>query len=188
MRNNIDAADVKQSINPRQFYESRLEGLKPGNGWVDGGLCPFHADNHAGSFKVNLDTGAYKCFSCGAGGSDVIAFTMDQDGTDFPTTINALGAEYGVSGTQLSPEQMEVIRERDRLSLMAERMEMLSHELHVFLQVVGLRVADYKNMTDMKFREARPEWRPMSPEHWEREVEAAGNIVGMIRLCYPEVR
>ena len=83
---------------------------------------------------------------------------------------------------------MEAIRERKQLSLQHERMAMLMHELHVFYQVVSLRVSDYKNMTNMNFREARPEWRPMAPEHWQREVEAAGNIVGMIRLCYPEVR
>ncbi|HAJ19879.1 MAG TPA: hypothetical protein DCL95_07445, partial [Rhodospirillaceae bacterium] len=40
------------------------------------GLCPFHADTRPGSFVVNKATGAFKCFSCGEQGGDIITFHM----------------------------------------------------------------------------------------------------------------
>lgn len=68
--------NVKASLPPVIFYLEELPGLAPrqDHGWIDGGLCPFHSDKHAGSFKINLDTGAFRCFSCGAAGGDIIAF------------------------------------------------------------------------------------------------------------------
>ena len=98
MNSNTDAADVKAAINPRQFYQDRLPDLKSGNGWVEGGLCPFHSDNHAGSFRVNLDTGAFRCFACDARGGDIIDFAQQQDHSSFPDTLKALAEEYGVRG------------------------------------------------------------------------------------------
>lgn len=90
--------DVKSYIPPTDFYRAELPAMPSpkGGGWRDGGLCPFHADNHAGSFRVNLETGAFKCFSCGAKGSDIIAFTQHRDGLSFPETVRQLADEWGV--------------------------------------------------------------------------------------------
>lgn len=183
----ISANDVKAAINPEQFCQSRLPDLKSGSGWVEGGLCPFHADKKAGSFRVNLDNGAFKCFSCGAHGSDVIAFAQQQDSTDFSTTIKALAAEYGVEGVKATPEQRQAFKEHDAYRKLQEREEVLQHELHVLLQVISLRVSSRKNETNLAFRESRPEWRPMAPDHWGREVEAAANVVKLLFALYPEV-
>jgi DNA primase len=65
-------------------------------GWVDGGLCPFHADEHRGNFRVNIDTGAFRCFSCGVGGGDIIAFLMKRDGLSFPEALRKLADDWGV--------------------------------------------------------------------------------------------
>ena len=49
-------------------------GDAPGDRWPDAGgeywgLCPFHADNHAGSFSLNKTTGLYNCYACQAKGN-----------------------------------------------------------------------------------------------------------------------
>jgi DNA primase len=88
---------IKQSLSPRDFYRHELPGAslkRPG--WNDGGLCPFHSDNKSGSFRVNLITGAYKCFSCGAAGGDVIAFTISYYGLQFAEALAKLADDWGL--------------------------------------------------------------------------------------------
>jgi hypothetical protein len=90
---------VKRSIPPARFYRCELPDMPHGRagGWVDGGLCPFHADSQAGSFRVNLDTGAFRCFSCGAHGGDVLAFALQRHGGTFPETLARLAREWGAA-------------------------------------------------------------------------------------------
>ena len=69
---------IRESVDPGEFYRDRLPTMphkRPrAGGWCDGGLCPFHDDRRAGSFRVNFESGAYTCYSCGAKGGDVVAF------------------------------------------------------------------------------------------------------------------
>ncbi|HWR76813.1 MAG TPA: CHC2 zinc finger domain-containing protein [Thiobacillus sp.] len=90
--------DVKGSIPPADFYRAELPTMPPprGGGWRDGGLCVFHQDHHTGSFRVNLDTGGFKCFACGAKGADVIAFIQLRDGLSFPEALRQLSDDWGV--------------------------------------------------------------------------------------------
>jgi DNA primase len=83
---NLSANHIKGTINPLGFYRHELPDapLKK-QGWNDGGLCPFHSDSNKGSFRVNTDTGAFKCYSCGTKGGDVIAFTMALHGLSIHT-------------------------------------------------------------------------------------------------------
>ena len=91
--------DVKGSIPPADFYRAELQTMPPprGGGWRDGGLCPFHADKTAGSFRVNLETGAFTCFSCGSKGADIIAFTQQRDGLSFPEALRKLSEDWGIA-------------------------------------------------------------------------------------------
>lgn len=73
----VNIQTIKNNISIPSYYHTVLNGSigkATGSGWhkIDT-LCPFHDDKHAGSFYVNLNTGHYKCFSCGAKG-DVIDF------------------------------------------------------------------------------------------------------------------
>ena len=88
---------IKRSINPFDFYRYELPNasLKK-HAWNDGGLCPFHADNSTGSFRVNLSTGAFKCFACGIAGSDVIAFIMALYGLQFAEALAKLADDWGL--------------------------------------------------------------------------------------------
>lgn len=93
----LSAYYIKSLLNPFDFYRHELPNapLKR-QGWNEGGLCCFHGDNKPGSFRVNLTTGAFKCFSCGAQGGDVIAFTMALYGLKFVEALAKLADEWGL--------------------------------------------------------------------------------------------
>lgn len=86
---------VKQAVPPSLFYGTYLTGSlgkHTGNDWHSwNGLCPFHDDKRAGSFYINKKSGAFKCFSCGASGGDIIDFMMQKSGLPFPEAIKSLG-------------------------------------------------------------------------------------------------
>lgn len=97
MMNRLDSDYIKNSILPFDFYSHELTNPKlKTHAWNDGGLCCFHQDNRPGSFRVNLTTGAFKCFACGAAGSDVIAFTMSFYGLQFIEALHKLADDWGV--------------------------------------------------------------------------------------------
>ena len=92
------SADVlKAAIDPAAYYAAALPGMpapRRSAGWVDGGLCPFHDDHRRGSFRVNLDSGAYLCFACNAKGGDVLAFHQARHGLDFGAVVDELAARW----------------------------------------------------------------------------------------------
>lgn len=93
----LDAATIKQVVDPTTFYRAELPTMKapPGHARrANGGLCPFHADTRPNSFFLNLDTGGFVCFSCGAKGGDVIAFLMARDGYTFRQALEFLAENY----------------------------------------------------------------------------------------------
>jgi len=93
----ITPEKIKRAINTANYYAVNLPGvvLKK-HGWIDGGLCPFHADNTRGSFRLNTETGGFKCFSCGAAGGDVIAFEQKRHGLSFPDALAKLANDWGL--------------------------------------------------------------------------------------------
>ncbi|MCK5295283.1 MAG: hypothetical protein KAJ75_00205 [Alphaproteobacteria bacterium] len=90
----ITAETLKKKLPPEQYYSIYLNGSfgKPtGNGWhAWNGLCPFHNDKRAGSFVVNKITGAFKCFSCGENGGDIINFHMKANSLSFKEAFKQL--------------------------------------------------------------------------------------------------
>jgi DNA primase len=89
---------VRDGVDPGEYFHNRLPAMPVArrSGWVDGGLCPFHADKSPGSFRVNTENGMYRCFSCGAKGSDFIAFEATLLQSDPLTAARALALEWGV--------------------------------------------------------------------------------------------
>lgn len=67
-----------------KFKENRFKGKATA-------CCPFHDDKHP-SFSVNLTTGAYRCYSCGESGKDVLDFQMNYYRQDFKDAAKELGA------------------------------------------------------------------------------------------------
>ncbi|WP_363169508.1 CHC2 zinc finger domain-containing protein [uncultured Lamprocystis sp.] len=92
----LRADTLKAALPAARYYARVLPTLPPTQrgGWVDGGLCPFHSDAHKGNFRVNLDTGAYRCFSCDAKGGDIIDFHQQSRSLSFPDTITDLAREF----------------------------------------------------------------------------------------------
>jgi hypothetical protein len=90
--------NVKASIPPVLFYLDELQRFEPRreSGWINSGLCPFHADKNVGSFSVNLDSGAFHCFSCGTAGADVVAFYRLKYCCDFMTALRDLEWRAGI--------------------------------------------------------------------------------------------
>lgn len=93
------APSIKSRIAPHDFYlkEQILDRFKNKSyGWAEAGLCPFHEDHASGSFRINLENGAYKCFSCDAKGGDIIAFTMAKYSLSFYEALKQIANEWGV--------------------------------------------------------------------------------------------
>jgi DNA primase len=92
-----DADSIKRTVAPLEFYRHQLPDAPfKKHGWNYGGLCPFHADKTPGSFHVNTETGAFKCYSCGAKDGDIIAFTMALYGHSFTDALAKLADDWGL--------------------------------------------------------------------------------------------
>lgn len=90
--------DIKKLISPKNYYSYELVGYlsnKTGNGWyLWKGLCPFHNDKKSGSFFINIETGAFKCFSCGVSGGDIIDFQKQKYSQTFSEAISSLKERF----------------------------------------------------------------------------------------------
>lgn len=78
---------------PRPFYEGELGELRRSsrNWYRPKGGCPFHPSKSKTSFSVNIETGGFHCFACGASGGDLVDFVRLRDGCGFKTACQSLG-------------------------------------------------------------------------------------------------
>lgn len=90
----VTADEVKARLDHAAFYESQL-GRLTGEGVQRMARCPFHEDATP-SLSVNVETGLFHCFGCGASG-DVIAFVQRREGVPFPEALARLAAVAGVA-------------------------------------------------------------------------------------------
>ena len=75
---------------PIAYFEG--EGLRlRGRGAWRTTTCLFHDDKHP-SLSVNIDTGSFRCFACGARGGDVLDFHRLRHELGFVDAAKALGA------------------------------------------------------------------------------------------------
>jgi DNA primase len=88
---------IRQEVDPKAFYKHELPGVVFKKVvWNDAGLCVFHTDTQAGSFRVNLVTGQFRCFSCCASGGSVIDFVMLRYSLTFKEALEKLSSVWGV--------------------------------------------------------------------------------------------
>jgi hypothetical protein len=119
---------------PIAFWEGEFGKLgRGGKGWRRV-LCPFHSDHHP-SLSVNVESGGFYCFACGAKGGDLLAFVRLRDGVDFKTAAQRLGAWQDGGETSLKRlEWAEEESKRKRVRLAADRLEAAERELRFGLQ------------------------------------------------------
>lgn len=79
--------EVKQKVNIKELIE-RETGKSFEHNRI---TCPFHSENDA-SFVVDVKTGYFRCFGCGANG-DVVQFIQDYKNLDFVAAIEYLLGE-----------------------------------------------------------------------------------------------
>jgi len=92
--NNDLKADILSRLDFRALYAKELGLLKNGRRDQAMARCPFHADTKP-SLSLNLRSGFWKCFGCGASG-DVFAFIERKYGTNFRGALALLAQEAGV--------------------------------------------------------------------------------------------
>ncbi|MDE2174172.1 MAG: hypothetical protein KGJ54_02635 [Betaproteobacteria bacterium] len=85
--------DRSRLPDPARYYTAELGALHGRGTWRDA-LCCFHPDRKP-SLRVNVATGAFRCFVCGAHGGDLLAFQMQRYKQPFPAAARALGAVTG---------------------------------------------------------------------------------------------
>lgn len=73
---------------PISYYANEFPGLKVKSKYTSVS-CPQHKDQQP-SLSLNLINGSFKCFSCGAWGSDVIAFQMFRHKMSFVEAVTFL--------------------------------------------------------------------------------------------------
>lgn len=95
----IDTSRLKDCIDPIDFYtqEGQEVAIRGCGHWKLAGLCPFHADRHSGSFYINGDNGAFRCFSCDARGGDIISFVQMKYEVTFKDAVVKLAEEWRVT-------------------------------------------------------------------------------------------
>lgn len=81
--------DRERLPEPQTYFESAGLVLQ-GRGKWRSTACTFHGGTS--SMRINLETGAWVCMSCGQKGGDVLAYEMASNGAEFVEACKALGA------------------------------------------------------------------------------------------------
>src|SRR5690348_2828361 len=71
------------------YYSKQFPGIKLKSQWVKV-FCCFHSDSNP-SLSINLISGGFNCFACGAKGGDVISFVMQRYHLTFKEACLQLG-------------------------------------------------------------------------------------------------
>ena len=91
----LTADSVRTSLDFGALFGAHVAKLKRRADGAATGLCPFHEDDHP-SLSINLATGLFYCFSCGAKG-DVFSFYQRMKGVDFSAAVRDLGQLAGLA-------------------------------------------------------------------------------------------
>ncbi|STX44497.1 DNA primase [Legionella donaldsonii] len=75
---------------PAAYYSKQFQNLKIKSEWIMVRCC-FH-DDSTPSLSINMVSGHFRCFGCGAKGFDVLAFHRLRYKLSFKDAVNQLGA------------------------------------------------------------------------------------------------
>ncbi len=80
----------RESLPDAQAYFENAGLVMSGRGKWRSTSCQFHGGRT--SMRVNLESGAWVCMSCGQKGGDVLAYEVQATGVEFVEAAKALGA------------------------------------------------------------------------------------------------
>lgn len=117
--------EIKERLDLTDIVGRSVQLKKTGRNFK--GLCPFHTEKTP-SFVVFPESQNWHCFGCGRGG-DIFSFVMEYEGWDFRTALEEMGREAGVQVHQRTPQEIEAIKENDRLRAAVEAAADYYHQL-----------------------------------------------------------
>lgn len=122
---------------------------------------------------------------CGGGGEtrsgDGFALLEHVHGWDFPRALAEVARWL-----RIEPDQAPVVP-RSKLGTQAELWAAILGELYVLIITLENRVMGRAIANAPAFRYLHPEYRPMPPEPWERELQAARRLPRLLPEAYPEL-
>jgi hypothetical protein len=75
-------------------------------------LCPFHNDTGIGSFSINLKTGLYNCFSCGAKGNIISYVKQVYNIENYPEIVKFINNKVGYEVIILNKDNEEFTKRK----------------------------------------------------------------------------
>ena len=96
--------NIDRIIDYKTEYSQGLEKVEIKGNQLSA-LCPFHDDSHA-SLSVDLKTGQYNCFACGASGN-FVSFYAFKNGVDNKEAYKQILDKYGVDLAPKKAKQSE---------------------------------------------------------------------------------
>lgn len=104
---------------PRTYFENAGLTLQGVGKWRST-ACQLHGGQK--SMRVNLESGAWVCMSCGQKGGDVLAFEMATTGAEFVVAARSLGAwiDDGRKPVSINPSALSPRAALEVLSFEAE--------------------------------------------------------------------
>lgn len=100
--NILDKKEILSRLDFAALYREAIQKFKDTKPGQATGLCPFHSDSNP-SLSLNLSSGAFNCFSCGAKGGP-LDLLMQTWGLSFFETLQRLAEKAGIAPTQATPK------------------------------------------------------------------------------------
>lgn len=107
---------------PKTYFESTGLTLQGVGKWRST-TCQFHGGTKA--MRVNLESGAWVCMSCGQKGGDVLAYELAATGADFVDAAKALGAWVN-DGREPAPAKPAPLSPRAALEVLGFEAELVA--------------------------------------------------------------
>lgn len=105
----MNKQNILDILDMRSFFQEFVKNLR---GYPQAaGLCPFH-DDHKSSLSVDLKSGLYNCFSCGAKG-DVFRFYMDLKDVGFKAALKEIAEMQGITNIDIKPKVVAAFGYKD---------------------------------------------------------------------------
>lgn len=175
----------RESLPPaRTFYQREFGSAlhKERGGWATTACC-FHQPDRHPSLRLRFEGGgAFRCFSCGAHGGDIVAFLMLRDHLSFPDAARELGAweDAGLSAEQQSRSRQER-RRREEARKQLEAQRQAKHRERI-------AVRDWLHLLERVYKQTTNRLTQLRKGDAERYTGEEETLWGILSDCLPQIR